>query len=168
MFKKNHNEIFLRVVEVAFKKKNDFTSLLQPLGADNKFELFLFNSVIASSYMLNNRIIPLDEEILTSYQSVVCIYAEKIKELDQEFLFGLIFDRIENYGKELNLVANTQFTEKEHFPLYFYRRVYHHPLKLNNLPEIQKWDEEYYEGDMLLDIYKHHVNSVKEGISKVL
>jgi len=168
LFKKNYDETFLKVVEVAFEKKNYLSEIFQTLETDNQLELFLFNSVMASSYMLNNKVIPLDEKLLTRFQSVVCIFADKIRKLPSDHLFGLIYDRTENYGQELNFVANSQFGKDEHFPLYFFRRVYHHPLDLNEMPAVKKWDEEYYEGSMLLDIYKHQVNEVKQGISKIL
>lgn len=167
LFKKNYDETFLKVVEVAYDKRNYLSKIFQTLETDNQFELFLFNFVMASSYMINNKII-LDEKLLTRFQSVVCVFADKIRKLPSDHLAGLIYDRTENYGQELNLVANSQFVKDEHFPLYFFRRVYHHPLELNEMPTVNKWDEEYYEGSMLLDIYKHQVNEVKQGISKVL
>ncbi len=168
IFKKKYDDTFLKVIKVALVKRDYISDKVQILSFDSRLELFLFNSVIASSYMINNKIIPLDERILSRFLSTVCMFAGRIKTLPEEQWVKLIYDRMENYGQELNLVANSQFAKNEHFPIYFFRRVYHYPLELNEMPTVNKWDEDYYEGVMLLDIYKHQVNEVKQGISEVL
>lgn len=168
LFKKSYEDTFLKVAEVAFDKKNYLSEIFQPLETDNQYELFIFNSVMATSYMLNNKVIPVDEKLLSRFQGAVCVFAERIKKLPSDHLLELIYDRFEKYAQELNLVANSQFSKNEHFPRYFFRRVYHHPLELNEMPTINKWDEEYYEGSLLLDIYKHQVMEVKQGVAKIL
>lgn len=167
LFGDNTDNNLIKVADIAFEGRNQIETMFEPLTTEGQAELYLFNIVYSWLYLQDHSIVQMNAKNAERFTAIGAIKAQEIKaSLDVVTYFQLFKDRFINYREEMQLVTKTQFTQHEHFPIYFYRRIYHHPLSLVEMPEIEEWDDEYYEGDMLLDIYKHQANHIQNNLVK--
>lgn len=167
LFGNNPDTNYLKVAEIAYEGRNYIESLYEPLTTEGQAELYLFNIVYGWLYLQDHSIVSIKSNTAERFIAIGSVVAEKIKSsIEVETYLELFLDRLENHRYELKLVKTTQFSDNEYFPIYFYRRLYQHPLQLQKMPPINKWDDEDYEAEMLIDIYKHQVNEIQNKLVK--
>lgn len=157
------------IAQLASFETDYISKAYQRLKMDGILELYIFNCVISWESVKEFSIVSENDENFNSFILSTFEFASEIdSELVVDNFLQLFLDRQNMYLDELSKFLSSRHTGYVHFPGYFFRRLYFHPLKFNEIKRVNSSHEEYFPIECgLEEIYLGQISRVKSSIYEI-